>query len=424
MQIIHREHYKLPMVILALFITILLSDLLYYSFNLDSLFLNFNFFMYLLSYFYLLLFSKKQLSLKYIISVFIIIKLYMFIFSFSETNYAINMFLLHETGDSVRYHIPLVTDNMHSIQDVVFYMFFAFDDFSGRLLRTIIYFEIEFLKILGFQDITVLDIGRISFLVNTLVSIITLQIVYKASYVYSYSQLFARRSTFFVALNPFFLNYTSAPLKETFIFLALALFLKFIIELNIKGKANYFILFLSFFILFFERLFMLPLLLGILVFLGNSKKLALIILVLSVIVIEMFLGLDKGLSIYFNFRENITSIGESYLRDNHGVISNFFRTIFGPAFIRPLLNENFNGNIFYILQYISYLLLYYISIKSLFYRKGLEGIVFLTLVYIFLFWPFHSTMKVTILIIFATLFMNRISFIKYKSKGENYNTFK
>lgn len=416
--------------ILMMMLTILASNILFFVTNNSPIYYSFYALFYILGYFYVLIFSKIQLKFTHIVILVLALRLYLFAIAYNDDAYAITLFGLHETGDSVRYHISFVIKHIHDFNDLVFYTLFSNDDYSGRLLRSVIYFYTELLNLLDINDNNIINIGRINYLVNTILIIFILNLIYKTSYIYSLSNAFSQRAVFFIAFNPFFLNYTSAPLKEIFVFLSLSLFLKFIVELKYKDKKNYKLFYLSLFILLFERLYMVPLLIFIYIFVNknNINKIFLFVFMIIILILtEVFIGIDRGVNIYFNFRNNITSIGESYLGNNHGVISNIARTILGPMFLRPFLNEYMPNNIFYALSYLSYLLMYLISVKAFLNIKEFSSkLIILTLFYIFIFWPFHSTLKITILIIFSTIFLDSVSFVKLSNRrrgwGENNNS--
>ena len=411
---LNQEKNRYILAILAMIVTLLISDFIYFAVGKYEMYFGMYFLLYIIGYFYIIMFSRIQIKFNVLLILFLFLRLYIFFIACFDDNYAIGAFELSSTGDPVRYHIDRAINRVSTFDNPISYLFSSSSDYSGRLTHFIIYMHTQILFFIGLDGYDLINIGKINYLFNTIINIITLIFVYKASYIYSSSKKFSRRSVFFLAFNPFFLVFTSGPKKETIIILALAIFVYFITNIVYKRKANYYYLYFTLFILFFERVYMVPLIIGIYLYINDKKIASIFILIGTLILIELFIGIEPAIGIYQSFRTNITSdMSNSYAGSNN-IISDFLRTMFGPAFIRGFVKDYIDGSILSILQYFSYLILYYIAVKSLFYRKGLLSILFLTHLYIFLFWPFHSTLKITIVTVFTIIFLDKISFVKFK----------
>lgn len=391
-----------------MFVGVLLGDLLYVNAlgrNIYPIYYSAFFLLYLSGYMYLVLFSRQQPTFNQILLFFFVLKMYAFVLAMSN-----DLFVMLDE-DAVRFHIPIALYEINSIGDVYNHLFSASSVFNGRLTHVLIFINSHALEFFGFNRFDVKNIVKAMFLFNFMLNVLTLYFVYKASYIYSKSILFARRSVFFLAFNPMFLYSAAAPKKEALLMFALSIFLIFIVS----NKKNYLFLVFSLVVVSFERIYMIPLLLGLVAYLSKSVKLFFVLVLGGLGFIESFIGVDTALGMWQNHVVSLTSMDGSYLGNNHGVFSNLLRTMFGPAFIRDFHAEYFNGRLLEFVSSMLMLMFGVVAVKSLSYTKGVLSIIFFTYLFVFLFIPFHSTFKLMILSVFTVIFLDKISFIKYCS---------
>jgi hypothetical protein len=397
---------------LMIILTVLISEVLFTSSSGERIYPIYYspiFLLYAFGYFYIILFSKNQPSIIQILLFFIFMKTIIFSIAMFDDINTVYMFGIGEDGDPTRVHIPRAL-SIESIDDVLYQLFSPDNDYNGRLTRVLIFINSKVIDFFGF-DINILNIGKIMYLFNFILNLLTLYFLYKAAYIYSASVDFARRAMFFLAFNPFFIGYASAPRKEALLMFALSIFLIFIVS----KKKNYIVFLLSIFLIALERIYMVPLLVGIVLYLNKNIFLGSVILLLGIIFVDGFIGIERAFSMLKNHGESITSIDGSFLGNNHGFFSNILRTLFGPAFFRPFYSEYFNGLLLGFVGAIVTLYFYIVAVKSLLNLKGTLSIIFSIYLYVFIFFPYQSTFKIMMLTMFVPLFLNQVSFVKYKS---------
>ncbi len=358
--------------------------------------------LYFIGYLYPVLFGRTQLSLRIIIFLFILLKIYALFFVISSGH--INDFSPSGRSDWESFHLPYAL----KLDSVLEHLFSPQGTYNGRLTHVVIYFLINLLSIMGVDSHSYSNIFIITYIFNIFVTVLTLLVVYRLAIRYSCNTSFSRRSTWFLAFNPFFLLYTGQPLKEPILFFALSLFLLFLVS----HRKSYTVLFISLLLIAFERVYMIPLLLLILLVMEKNKLLKISIAVIGVIIVETFIGIDRALSMHSTHVSSLTSIDGSFLPE-HGMFSNIIRTMFGPAFFRPFLGDYIGGGVILVSKYLMYIFYAYMSLKSLFCTKGVEKIILLSHIFVLIFLPFHGTFKMLILTLFGVIFLDKMSRVKY-----------
>ena len=170
--------------------------------------------------------------------------------------------------------------------------------------------------------------------------------------------------------------------------------------------------------MFFERVYLLPLLLIMVMFAGQSKShiFSYFVFIISLILIEYFIGFERALSMHATHIESLMSLKGSYL-PGHGFISNIIRGGFGPFFLRPFMGEFTSYTAIGVAKYILYLFFSYFFIKSFFCTKGpLKTMLFIYL-FIIVLLPFHGTLKILLLTSFGGIFLDCISQVRYYNQS-------
>jgi hypothetical protein len=358
--------------------------------------------LYLFPYLYIILLSRSQPPLAWTIVFFIALKVYFLVMGNIDGSIA-----LSDGGDAVTVHIPNA-QKLTSFNDYIEHLFSVGGVYNGRLTHVLIALYSLVLVYFNFDQFAWVNIYNIAYIFNSIICIGTIFIYYRAALIYSSSIDFSRRAAWFIALNPFFILITSLPQKEPLLFFALSLFLYFLVQ----GKKNYIILLATLLIILFERVYMIPLLLTIVVFYGKIIKPINIILVLAgLFSVQSFIGFDMAFSMHAAHVEALTDIEGSFI-EGHGLISNIIRTFFGPAFFRPFLSEYLSFPILYLSHTLLFVFYSYIALKSITNLKDIGLVIFLSYLYTLVFIPFHGTFKVFLVVSFSGLFLDEISFVK------------
>ena len=310
------------------------------------------------------------------------------------------------TSDWALFHIPKSLEYLQT-GNVIESMVSRDAIYNGRLTHLIIMSISLYLSYLGFDGTSSANIAIASDAFSFLICSVVIVIFYRASYLYSGSIQFARRSAFFLALNPFFLAVTGNPQKEILLYLSVGLFLLYL--LSDSGGIVY--LFLSFVIMIFERVYLIPLLLIILFFVKGGHW-RFVFLFLGAFAVEMFIGVDHALSMHQTHVESLVNVDGSYL-PGHGVVSNIIRGGFGPFFLRPFIGEVTSYTALGVSKYVLYLFFSYFFVKSIFNTDGALKAIFIIYIYLIILLPFHGTLKIFLLTSFGGIFLDRISFVKY-----------
>ena len=143
------------------------------------------------------------------------------------------MFIGDDGGDETRYHFPLALQ-LDTISKRLQYVFSS-EVLNGRFTHILLSF---YIKIVNFvwsdSDVTAGNISRIAFIFNTLISIISIRIVYKSAFLYSKNILFSQRAAWFVAVNPVFIGIAGAAKKEPILFFAVSVFILYIVPYEVS----------------------------------------------------------------------------------------------------------------------------------------------------------------------------------------------
>jgi hypothetical protein len=355
-----------------------------------------------------ILFMKNQFSLKMIILFFLLFEI--ILFSYSEFSGHFSSIVIGDYGsDETRYHIPHAL-NLNSFSERVEYAFSTHVQ-NGRFTHILLSLYISLIQ--GFSETLVTggDIFKISFIFNVLISVVTIITTYKAAMIYYGNISLARRSVWFLALNPVFIGMAGSAKKEPILFFAISLFILFIVKGHWK---NAYLLVFSSFIIILDRMYTLPILIMTYIFYRKiSIKKIFLIIVTVLFLIEIAIGFDRLIYKYNDHVSGMISLKGSLL-PGHNLFYDLIRVVFGPSFTRDFSYDisslSFGNSI---LTIILYPMMYY---KAFFFQKGLsKSILFLFLFVLFLI-PFQSTFKILMITILGAFFLEHISFVKY-----NYN---
>jgi hypothetical protein len=368
---------------------------------------------YVFGYLYVLIFKVNQYSLRNIIFVLLSIKLYFFVTqlaggSFQEASLG--------TSDWARFHIPKSLEYLNEGWSGVFESLFSrLATYNGRLTHVIIMLISLLISFLGLDGSSLENIAIFAYAFSLFICPIVIILFYKAAYLYSKSINFARRAAFFTALSPFFIATTSNPQKEILIYLSIGLLLIYLVskEKNIKY------LFFSLLIMFFERVYLLPLFIVMAMFAREFKitPFNYFMIFIGIALIEIFIGFERALIIHDTHVKSLISTGDSFLK-GHDFFSNIIRGGFGPFFLRPLMNEVTSYTAIGISKYLLYLFFPYFFIKSFFCTDGVLKTMLFIYIFIIVLLPFHGTLKILLLTSFGGIFLDCISQVKYYNKHQ------
>jgi hypothetical protein len=363
--------------------------------------------LYVLAYIYMIVFSVKQFSLKEIILILISIKL---IVSASILTSGSLSVIMGTGSDWADFHIPRSLRLLEE-RGVIESLYSVEGTFNGRLTHIVIALFSLFIDFVGINGKSIENIAIMSNMMSFLLVPVIVSMYYYATLSFSNSKKFARRSAFFIALNPFFILSTSFPLKEILLFLAIGFFLLWLL----KKQGSVMMLVISFVIIALERVYLIPLLILFVIFIRGGPFTLVFSALAGVLFIELFIGIEVAFVMYSTHVVSLVGLDGSYL-PGHGILSNFIRGGFGPFFFRPFLEEFTSAGALGVSKSLLYLFFGFFFIKSFFYTDGpLKIILFIYLFIIFLL-PFHGTLKLFLLVAFGGIFLDRVSFVHYMKK--------
>jgi hypothetical protein len=347
----------------------------------------------------IVVFTSLNLKLKYILYLFIIIKFYIFLLAFFDIDFAENYFHFL-SGDANHYHIPSAL-NINSIHNLVSHLLSPTFNFNGRLTHVFLFLSNEFMPV--FVSNLYYNMALNAYLINFIFNLLTLFFVYRMVYEYYNHYIPARKAALFIALNPFFLYYSSMVQKEALIFLALSMLCYFLVTYRYKY------LFLSSLIFLFERPYMIVLTFLLIFFLSNIGKFYKILLILfGLIIIELFLGIDRAFSMHSHYLINLKAATQSFLPfDNFA--GDILRIFFSPFMLRPFLSTEVSNNIFYGAYYLVLLVYMYIMVISIIRSKYENKLILISLIFVMFVAPFHGVLKLSVL-----TFLSLLMFVKIK----------
>jgi hypothetical protein len=251
---------------------------------------------------------------------------------------------------------------------------------------------------------------------NTLLCVATLTLYYKVVVKHSCSSLYARRAVWFLAMNPYFFGITGLPQKEALLFFGLALFAYSLVV----QKKRYIFLMLSFFVILFERIYMIPLLVLIFLFfnwkleirslfLKQNKKLFL--LLFSALFIQWFIGFETAFEMAKQNQQNVKDLDGSALPWT-GFMSNIIRAYFAPYALRHFSTEYITISLFSLSHYALFVFYPYIAIKATLSPKNFGFAIFSSYMFVLVLIPYHSSFKILMLVFFGGLFLDKAFPIK------------
>ena len=232
-----------------------------------------------------------------------------------------------------RFHIPYSLAIMES--GGYLESLFSLDmSYNGRLTHIVIICFSIFLSAVGLDGQSISQIAVLATLLSFVFCPFLIFLYYVIALRYSNSEEFARRAAFFLGLNPFFLQITSVPQKEVLLYLSVGLVLY-----GAVGRCkNHLIVILGICILLFERAYLVPLVVTILLTRLSNIPLQAIICIIGCLILEMFIGIERAFVMYLQHRESLIGLGGSFLPGND-IFSNIIRGAFGPFFLRPVWSE-------------------------------------------------------------------------------------
>jgi len=382
-------------------------------------------FIYIIPYFIASVRSVGIISINTMIFLFVLLRLYVYIFSSISGSNPILW-----AGDGARYHIPQALQ-LKKLVDYYSHLFSFGGYYNGRLTHVLLSVYINIAGFIGIDTQKYENIFNVAYVFNTIISITTLKVYHIAVRNVTGSDESAIRGVWFLAFNPYFLLMTMLPVKETLLFLSLALFFLYL-SIEIKKYQHILILILSLFIVSMDRLYMLPLLLFLLILYKNKFSLAHyvwggVLLLLCVYFIQSFIGISESLNMYEHHNEDMLDKGESVMV-GEGLISNIARVYFGPAFIRPFYAADgsfftyINTHIIYISQYLMYLIYSFVAILALIKPNKLGLMISISYIYVLIIMPYHSTFKSLLIVFWAGAFLVSV-FPDYKANINSRSAF-
>jgi len=210
-------------------------------------------------------------------------------------------------------------------------------------------------------------------------------------------------------MNPYFFGLTGLPQKEALLFFGLVLFAY---SLVVKEK-RYIFLMLSFFVIAFERIYMIPLLVFIFLFFDwklQIQRFSLIhipilaLLPLIALFIHWFIGFGTALEMARQNQESLMSLDGSSLPWT-GFMSNIIRVYFGPDGLKHFWPEYINVGVFSLANYALFPFYAYIAIKATLSPKEFGFAIFSSYMFVLVLIPYHSTFKLLMLVFFGGLFL-------------------
>lgn len=406
--------------IATMFVPIILGDFLFIHMDgavIYPLYYSVFSLLYIVPYFYMVLFRKEQIPFKNILFFFLILKCYLFLSLNINDSLMMYRLELNSSSDVYRYHIPHAL-TINSIEDILDHIFNNGINISGKLTHTLIALNGHLLGLFGFTftKLDAVNIGKIMFIFNIILNTLTLYIIYLATLQYSGIKEFANRAVFFVAFNPFFLHNASTAKKEALLMFALALLLWFLVV----NKRNYFLFVIIFIVFLLERSYMALFSVFIYLYLLGFKK----FVVISGMLFYFFVYI-YDISFLSEYTLHLHALKEDLstsMLDDFNIFFNLARALFAPFFLRPFMNEYFNGQFLEFVYAALYLFFGWVAIKSIqYYKDNMLSIVFLVYLFTFFVVPMQSTFKIMVLSIFTVIFLDKISFVKYIKAKEYEN---
>ena len=270
------------------------------------------------------------------------------------------------TADWARFHIPYSLAIMES--GGYLESLFSLDmSYNGRLTHIVIICFSIFLSAVGLDGQSISQIAVLATLLSFVFCPFLIFLYYVIALRYSNSEEFARRAAFFLGLNPFFLQITSVPQKEVLLYLSVGLVLY-----GAVGRCkNHLIVILGICILLFERAYLVPLVVTILLTRLSNIPLQAIICIIGCLILEMFIGIERAFVMYLQHRESLIGLGGSFLPGND-IFSNIIRGAFGPFFLRPVWSEMSTYGALDASKYFLFPFFSIFALQAIFKRKGLE----------------------------------------------------
>ena len=355
-------------------------------------------FLYIFGYFLLVFDRKVKYRLSYVLGIFFIIKIYVLFISLGDID-SRESYLSYLSSDAAHFHIPKI-NSIEAIGPIEYMLIFT--EINGKITHILMYYWLLFFKNLSGININNPEtISVFAYILNSLVNVATIFFLYNLLIKVHKNKTIAASGTFFFALNPFVIHYSSMVQKEALLFLAVVFCLHYLV---FQKK---WVLIIACLILFFDRPYMLLFPMAILLL---SDKINIVLKFTAIIgilgLIEVFFGLINALSLHQAYLKGMADNSE-YLIPLPGAVGDIIRILFSPIFIRPFLGGDLIGNnIFYNLYYFTLPLIYIFTLYSIFFLKHrIYSIPAITLILTFLIWPSHSTLKLTWLIPSLTLIL-------------------
>lgn len=327
---------------------------------------------------------------------FLFIKLYSILF--------LNIFFqsgsLGVGGDAVDYHIPKALAIDLDYAGYLDYLLTIGGGYNGRLTHVLLSIYIKILSLLDF-NLSYMAIHNIAFIFNAGLCIITLKFYRWIIIAQGLTEENARRALWFLAFNPYFITITGLPQKEALLFFGLAVFAFSLVS----EKSKFALLLFSMFVISMERIYMVPLLLLIILFFhGRISLVSLLLLVLGAVFVELFVGVETAIYMHDIHSESLMETGDSYL-GGFGFLNNLFRAYFAPFAFRNFLDENSDFSVLQNAHYFLFLFYPYIAIRASFVRLKFGVVIFITLIFVALLIPYHSSFKIFMIVFFGGLFI-------------------
>ena len=352
--------------------------------------------LYVLAYLWVLFKSQTFPAPVFFITSFMLIKLYILV----SQNYFLDMSLVGVGGDAESYHIPRALGIHLKFTGYLDYLFSTGGDYNGRLTHVLLSNYVSMLHFFGF-DHSYEAIHNIAYFFNTMLCVITLVIYRQIIVAQGLTEASARRALWFLAFNPYFMTVTGSPQKEALLFFALAVFAFALVSQKNKGV----LLLFSIFIIAMERIYMVPLLSAIILLFHRRYSLNnFAILIVCAMVFELFIGVDSALFMLESHSESLMQTGNSHLAD-FGFLNNLIRAYFGPFAFRNFLAEQSTLSMLANAHYFLLLFYPYIAIRASLKPFNFGMAIVLTLIFVAVLIPYHSSFKILMIVFFGGLFI-------------------
>lgn len=394
--------------------SILVSDFLLIFYNGSyPIYFSFLALIYVIGYL-IIVFNDSQLNLKSILYIFIVLKSYFFIVSLFDFDMA-DKYMNFLCGDANHYHIPSALQ-ITSYNNLLGNLMSPTLEFNGRLTHVLLFFANNSMP--TFSHDIYYNISLNAYIVNFVLNFFMLVIVYKTVMAYMCNKFLARKVVLFIALNPFVLFYSGMPQKEALLFCALSMTAYFLVTYRYKY------LFLSSIIFLFERPYMILLVLMLIFFSSRIRiQFKLLFISFGFVVLELFLGIERALSMHTHYLIHLKAATESFLP-----FDNFFgdilRIIFSPFIMRPFLSDYFGMSILYGAYYLMFPLYMYMILKSMVNFAYQNKLILVSLVFIWFVAPFHSTLKITVLTFLGIFFIANLRIFFLQKNQIKYDFYK